>query len=543
MLLFGLTFAYGKYYALRVNLRLKSITQPKTMVHPSLFFSFLMAGLFLLTIILNIFPILIFKDTVVNESNSDKYTLMSNDYYDHFSVFKDYDISYNDEKMYVIAFGHDRNIYGFVNEVMQSPFYIYSRIMLFDQYHNVVWDTQDLSVTDYELIYNNHLFDARAVEFLNDGNIALFGLSINLESNIVYQTVVIVDILGNLIKLIDIDISNYGFTIWGEHDYYDIVKTDNGFTVEYDTTFRGSVMIHFNHQYDEEWHVINDQGLSGGVSYGMSKEVYLETLVYRHHAYYILNDNTIKKYNDSGVLIWERTYNHTITGFDVFDDEIVILSSSNEKRFVRDNLFKLKDNMRSVYYLNVIRIDTETGEIKDLYSYQYDQISRENEIISVFGHYTLKDEFGNYYVLSHNVPNNHSQLYDQVYLVMKFNARFKYIGFSTIVINGIHSSDLSNLLYKTSNYIDDNMLHINGVLVRNRAIIDLNQLSFSEKDMNIPIGFYNALLTLRVYMVNIMLYLSLGFVVILLPLYVHFIKNDDETYIDDDLLREKYGSF
>lgn len=541
MLLFGLTFVYSKYYAKQVNLILNNKMQSHAPLHPTKFFVFLIFGLLLLTIIINIFPILKFKNTVVNEDNSDYYTLMSNDFYSNMGFFKDYDISYNDEGMYVIAYGQDKNIYGFVNEVLSSPLNIYSRIILFDQDHQVVWDTQNLSDNDYELIYENHAFDARAVEFLNDGNIALFGLSIDLNTNIVFQTVVVLDILGNVIEVVDLDISEYGFTSWGGHDHYDVVSTDNGFTVEYDTTFSGSVMIHFDDQYDLEWYVINDQSLIG-VYNGMPKEVYLETLVYKNQAYYILNDNTIKKYDDTGTLNWENTYDHDITGFDVFDDEIVILSSSNEKRVERDNLFKLKDSMRNVLYLNVIFIDTKTGEIKDTYSYQYDRIVREYEVISVFAHYTIKDELGNYYVLSHDAAHNHSQSNDQVYLLMKFNTRHKYIGFSTININGISSNDLSNLLYKTSNYIDDNALYINGVLVGNRAIIDLDGLSFSEKDINIHVGFYNVLLTLRVYMTNIMLYLLIGSTVIVLPIYSYFTKNDDESYVDEDLLREKYGN-
>jgi hypothetical protein len=96
-------------------------------------------------------------------------------------------------------------------------------------------------------------------------------------------------------------------------------------------------------------------------------------------------------------------------------------------------------------------------------------------------------------------------------------------------------------LFKTSNYIEDDSLYINGVLVANRAVIDLSELSFSEKDMNINIGFYNFLLTLRVYMTNVMLYVLIGFIVFVLPTYYYFIKRDDDVYVDEDLLREKYG--
>jgi hypothetical protein len=501
-------------------------------------------------VLINVFPIIKIRDTVVNIDNSAHYNLISNDYDatdaddDYFELIDnidDYDISYNDEGMYVIAFGDDKNIYGFVNDTLESPFPIYSKIVLFDQNDNIIWDTQNSSVNDYELIYDNHLMDARAIEFLNDGNIVVFGLSIDLDTNIVYQTVVILDILGNLIELIDLDISQYGFTQWGGHHYYDVVSTDNGFTVEYDTTFRGSVMVHFDENYDYEWYVMNDLGLEGGVSQGMSEEVYLETLVYENNAYYILNDSTIRKYDDSGSLVWENTYDYFINGFDVFDDEIVILSSTSEEHVARENLFKLKEEMKNILNIDVIRIDIDSGEIIDTYSYQYDQIVRDGQLVSIFGHYTLKDDSGNYYVLAHNVPHYYNQRYDQVYLIMKFDNSFNYIGFSTINIDGISSIDLENLLFKTSNYIEDDSLYINGVLVANRAVIDLSELSFSEKDMNINIGFYNFLLTLRVYMINVMLYVLIGFILIVLPTYYYFTKKDDDVYVDEDLLREKYG--
>lgn len=544
MIFFGVTYGYHRYYSKQVNLRLKNKKQ-SSLIHPTKFFLLLILGSLVLTIMINIFPILKIKDTVVNDDNRVHYSLESNDYYTQFdtmSIIDDYDISYNDEGMYVIAFGNDKSVSGFVNEVMDAPFTIYSRIVLFDQYENIVWDTQDLSANNYELIYDNHMMDARAIEFLNDGHIVVFGLSIDLDTNIVYQTVVILDIFGNLVELIDLDISDYGFTQWGGHDDYDVVATDQGFTVEYDTTFRGSVMVHFNEDYDYEWYVINDDNIDGVESQGIPEEVYLDTLVYKNQAYYILNDSTIKKYDESGTLIWENTYNDDITGFDVFDDEIVILSRSSEEHVVRDGLFKLKDRMRNVLYINVIRMDTHTGEMKDTYAYQYDQIVKDTEIVPVLGHYTLKDELGNYYVLIHEVPSSRSHLNGLVYLIMTFDTSFEYKGFSTIHIEDMISDDLIQLLFKTHNYIEDDLLYINGVLVENRAIIVLNELSYSEEDMSINIGFYNNLLTLRVYMVNVMLYLLIGLIAIIFPVYYHFTKNDDEVYVDEDLLREKYGS-
>jgi hypothetical protein len=312
--------------------------------------------------------------------------------------------------------------------------------------------------------------------------------------------------------------------------------------VEYDTIFSGSVMIHFNELYEYEWHVINDEGYDGSISQGMAEEVYLDTLVYKDQAYYILNDSTIKKYDVSGHLVWENTYDLFITGFDVFEDEIIILSSRGEEHLVRDNLFKLRDNKKHVLYIDIVSIDVLTGEINDIYSFQYDQIVKGNEIISIFGHYTVKDDVGNYYILTHDIPHYYTDGLDQVYLFIKFDADFKYIGFSTMRIDGIYSTDLEDLLFKTSNYIKDDQLYINGVLVANRAVIDLNDLSFSEDDMRINIGFYNLLLTVRVYTVNVMLYVLLELIFVILPIYYHFNKNDDDEYIDEDLLREKYGS-
>ncbi|MCK7486784.1 MAG: hypothetical protein MZU97_15710 [Bacillus subtilis] len=542
--LIGLTYVYSMYYTKQVNLRLKTTNYAK-LVHPFKFFLVSIICFIVLTTLINFFPILKIEDTVVNEDNSAHYTLIRNEYYSDFytiDIIDDYDISYNDEGMYAIAFGDDKSIYGVVNDVLESPFTLYSRIVLFDQHHTILWDTQDLYANHYELVFDNHIMDARAIEFLNDGNIVVFGLSIDLDTNVVYQTAVILDLFGNLIELIDLDISDYGFTQWGGHDNYDVVSTEHGFTVEYDTTFDGSVMVHFNEQYDYEWYVINDQGVEGGVSVGIPEEDYLETLVYRNNAYYILNDSTIKKYDDSGALIWETTYEHAITGFDVFDNEIIILSNSSEEYLVRENLFNLKDNMRRISYIHIVRINIQTGEILDIFSYQYNKIVRDIEMIAIFGHYTLKDEYGNYYILSHSVPRGSNQSNDQVYLMMKFDAGFKYLGFSTINIEGISSNDLINLLFKTSNFIEDDLLHINGVLVANRAVIDLNQLGFSEKEMNINISLYNALLTLRVYMANVTLYVLVGFIFIVLPIYYRLTKSDDDSYIDEDLLREKYGN-
>ena len=541
--LLGITYLYSKHYSNQVNLRLITIKHSK-LIHPTKFFLLLILGLLILTVLFNILPIINIKNTVVNENNNIHYNLQSNDYYTDFfaiDLIKDYDISYNDDGMYVIAFGDDKNIHGFVNEVLDSPFTLYSRIVLFDQYDHIVWDTQDLSLNNYDLVYDNHRMDARAIEFLNDGNIAVFGLSIDLDTNIVYQTVVILDINGDLIELIDLDISDYGFTQWGGHHYYDIISTDDGFTVEYDITYISSVMVHFNEQYDEQWHVINDDSLEGIIEDGM-QELYLDTLVYKNQAYYMLNNNTIKKYDNLGVLIWEVTYDHLITGFDVFDDEIIVLSESSEKFVVRENLFRLKDSMRNVSYIDVVRIDVLTGDIIDTYLYQYFQFINDTETMLVMGHYTLKDDLGNYYILAHNIPRSRSQSNDPVYVVVKFDTNFKYLGFNSIHIENMSSYDLIQLFFKTSNYIKDDQLYINGVLVANQAIIDINDLSFSEDDMHINIGFYNLLLKVRVYTVNVMLYMLLELIFVILPIYYHFSKNDDEEYIDEDLLREKYGS-
>lgn len=543
MILFGLTYAYSRYYEKEVNLRLKN-NFTYTILDPRKFFLILVAGLLLLTIIINIFPVLDIKDTVVNEENSQYYTLKLNDYdatdgRDKYvdTPFSDYDISYNDEGMSVIVFGDDSHGYGNVNEELSMTFHIYSQIILFDQHQQIIWDTQASSSNQYELIYDNHLFDARAVEFLNDGNIGVFGLSIDLDSNVVYQTIVILDIDGTLVELIDLDMTDYGYTYWGGHNSYELVSTEDGFTVEYGTRSDGSVMIHFNDHYTYEWDVINDENQE---NFDV-KERFLETLVYKNNAYYVLNDNAIKKYDNLGTLIWENTYDDYITGFDVFDNEIVLLSKNIEDHVVRESLFSLRDSMRSVAYINVSRIDVETGEIIDTYLYQYNHIVRENEyeIINLFSHYTVKDELGNYYVLSHDISSVQGAE-GLVYLILKFDNQFEYIGFNTIDIQGVRSYDSLNLLYKTSNYIEDHDLYINGVLTENRVIINLDELSFSEKDMHLNIDLYNLLLTVRVYTVNVMLYLLIGIVGIILPIYFYFTKKDDDHYIDEDLLREKY---
>jgi hypothetical protein len=542
MVLFGLTYAYSRYYEKEVNLRLKN-NFTSMILHPAKFFLILIAGLLMLTIILNILPILDIKDTVVNEDNSQYYSLQLNDYdatdgrdkYIRTTPFSDYDISYNDEGMSVIVFGDDSHGYGNVNEALSTDFPIYSQIILFDQQQQIIWNTQESSPNNYELIYDNHSFDARAVEFLNDGNIAVFGLSIDLESHIVYQTIVILDINGVMVELIDLDISEYGFSVWGGHYGYGIVSTEDGFTVEYGTRLEGSVMIHFNEHYMYEWDVINDENQQNL----FLKDTFLETLVYSNHAYYVLNDDSINKYDNLGNLIWEKTYDKFITGFDVFDNEIVILSRSDEEYVVRENLFKLRDSMRNISYINVSRIDIETGEIIESYDYQYNQVVREQEyeIINLYSHYTVKDELGNYYVLSHDIS---SRATNQVYLILKFDPQFNYIGFNTIDIDGIESNVLYYLLYKSSNYIEDNHLYMNGVLAEYRVIIDLDELSFSEKDLHINIDFYNHLLTIRVYTVNVMLYLLIGVVGIIVPIYLYFTKNDDDHYIDENSLREKY---
>ena len=541
--LFGITYLYSINYSKQVNLRLSTIKNSK-LIHPSKFFVLLMFGLLILTVLINIFPIVSIKDTVVNKTNSSHYTLQSNDYYTDFfaiDLMNDYDISYNDDGKYVIAFSNDRNIYGTVNEVLDSPFTLYSRIVLFDQYDNIVWDTQNLSLNNYDLVYDNHRMDARAIEFLNDGNIAVFGLSIDLDTNIVYQTIVILDIDGNLIELIDLDISDYGFSQWGGHDYYDIVSTDEGFTIEYDITFVGSVMVNFNEHYDEQWHLINDENIDGFIHDGL-QELYLDTLIYKNDIYYMLNNNTIKAYDSSGTLIWETLHDQLITGFDVFDDEIIVLSTSSEAYVERESLFKLKDHMKNTFGIDVVRMDPQTGEIKDTYAYQYHLFENENERLIIRGHYTLKDDLGNYYVLAHNIPSSHSYSDDPVYALIKFDSNFKYIGFNTMHIENMNSYELLRLFYKTSNYIENDLLYINGVLVSNRAIIDLNGLNYSEKNMNINIDFYNILLKVRVYFINVMLYVLIGFIMIIFPIYSYFSKSDDEEYIDEDLLREKYGN-
>lgn len=546
---FGLTYLYRKNYIKQVNLRLKNNKQTR-LVNPTIFFILFIIGLVVVTIIINIFPVLTIEYTVVNEENESNYTLYQNRYEDFLvnpssilDNIEDYDIDYNDDGMYIIAFGDDYNSGGLVNEALDYPFNIYSKVMLFDQNNNIVWDTKDFSDEYYKIIYDNHEIDARAVEFLDDGNIAIFGLSIDLDTNIVYQTVLILDIRGDLIELIDLDISDYGFTQWGGHYYHDIVSNGNGFTVEYDTTFRGSLMIHFNEEYDYEWHVINDEGLEGGISYGRAEEEYLETLVYKNNAYYILNDETIRKYDDLGTLIWEKTFNFDITGFDVFDDEIIILSGSYEDNVVRNSLLELNEEMYKIYYIDVISLDINSGEINDSYSYQYDKIVKGYETISVFGHYTIKDDLGNYYVLAHDIPHyytDYTKSFEQVYLIMKFDSSFKYMGFSTISIDGIYSRDLEDLLFKTSNYIKGDNLYLNGVLVENRVVVHLDELSFSEEGLNLNVDFYNALITVRVYMVNIMVLILVECLFIVFPIYYHFVKQNEDEYIDEDVLREKY---
>ena len=504
---------------------------------PKQFYMILLSSFIILTLLVHMWPFLDIKDATINEQNQAYYTLTNNDY-SHFSPFKDYDISYHDDGRYVIACGNNKNVYGNLNEPLTEPFMIYSKIVMHDKNGQVLWHTDDLSPNTYELIYDNHRLDARSIEFLEDGNIGIFGLSIDLDTNIIFHTIVILDDLGNLVKLIDLDIANHGFTIWGEHDYYDIVSTDKGFTVEIDTTFRGSVMFHFDETYTYQWHVITDLPLNSNVSIGMAEEAYLDTLVYTNQAYYILNDSTIKKYNDTGILLWEQTYDFYVDGFDVFDDEIVLLSTRKQSYLVKENTFELRKNQRSITYIDVTRIDLVDGSIKDTFSFQNNQLSTEFDKISLYGHYTLKDDHGHYYVLAHDLQQRYIPSYDSVYMIMLFDSNFKYQGFSTIQIEDIGSQALADLLHKTSNYIENDQLYINGVLASNQVAINLSELGFDEVSMQVSMVLYNTVTTLSVYMANISVYLLIGSLLVYLVLAYTKKTPSKNGLIDDDLKRE-----
>ncbi len=74
-----LTYFYSRYYAKQVNIILKN-NKHYNLISPTKFFMFLILGLLVITLLINIFPIIKIKDTIVNADNSAHYNLISNDY-------------------------------------------------------------------------------------------------------------------------------------------------------------------------------------------------------------------------------------------------------------------------------------------------------------------------------------------------------------------------------------------------------------------------------------------------------------------------------
>lgn len=520
-----ITTLYNKLYKVKINQILKQKRRQKVL-QPSTVFVIYIATIIVVSVLINFFPIIKIEETPINSENDTLYELnLENEYVPE--KFYDYDINYNTDGMYIVSSSIRDYYSGAVNEESEQELQFQSYVRLYNQSDDVVWETGDYYELDFELEYLNHLLGVKSVTFINDGNIALFGISFNRGDSTVYQTVVIIDIEGNLVDLIDIDISEYGFDTWG-FGSYDIIATDDGFAIMYGD----SLLVTYDSDYNYKKHILitnewNRQSTS------------LDTLTFYKGNFYILRVNKVVTYTSDLALVWQSEFDYDITSFDIIDDRIILSGTVKQEYFVRDGLWSLNERLYNINAIIINQLDISTGNTITERQCQYDNFAQLEPYV-VDTHYTIVDEKGDFYIIAHNNPKESNTSDSLMYLLIQYDKDFKYVGFDTINIDGFADDKLENVRHKSSIFIDDGDLKLNNVLSGKRVIVYLDELEFTQDRLEINIDMYNFLLKSRVLLTNVSLLLLLEFILILLPLYYKYISGD-YVYVDYDELRNRYN--
>lgn len=420
----------------------------------------------------NLFPIYRLND-IDNEDVNQSLSYVSNEI--NQQRFKAYDYKNLEDNRTLVSYHNDNLKCYLINEPC-GDWYENARslVVMYDENKQPLWTLGGNDFDEPSIVFSNEHITIHAVDELSDKTVVAFGRSVNLSTKILRDILLFIDEDGNPYEIQYLNLLNYTFNKLSYYITLDVVNTGNqGFTIKLSDATQGSIVIHFNEDKEEEWHVIIRDILGPE-----SLESFYETLYFTDGFHYVMSNGNLYTYDLNGDLLWHKIFVETPTSFYVNEDQEVFISGMFRRKIsYLKNPFDL--GQTSITYLTSYKISGFSGNVlwKNRYGYESTEKHR------FYGRYIWEDDLKNRYQLVE------SNILDDAYqvLLLKWNAKGKFVG--SDVFAGDYSYDDSTIIRqfdKKEILSDDDHLFISSPILSKRATIDLNEVAFDD---SMPISY------------------------------------------------------
>ena len=488
--------------------------------------SIILGGLFIVAIGINLFPMYNFQSitsqeleaTPVDSSLVFDYQYFSDYYYDLTKVEGGkYLLSTTNKSLYCYQWGEFCQYY--------ADSYIRGSLQFLDSDFSTQWTAGGYDSVNPGIVYDGIGFIPYSADLLTDETVVAIGKSVDKTTHIFNITLLFLDINGNPLSYQHIDLKGMGYINTGHVKFEVLHSDDGGFAVQITEIREGTVIIRYNSSYTEEWHItLDDSSLNG-------TDEYLQSIYCIDGNYYVLIENTVTAISNDGSLIWSRTYDFDITGFDLTNDEMIAITGNSQipKRTMTSLIEMTSYNSYILTHeVGVIQLSDGSFEWKSSY-----QRLRDTSWFYTLARHTVFDDSGNAYTLIQVIEHDS---FDFMYVLIKHSPSGKYLGQSAFSdsFSGYFERDAFRpQFYKIDVEMEDQQISIlmpNFLKVKHIDLTDVEWDSSSPVPYSIPI--YNAIIFTRVWINRLILGLMSAGVIYVI---IFLIRKEDKAfnYCDD----------
>jgi hypothetical protein len=493
---------------------------------PYLTLSALFGGLFIAALLINLFPRYVFQSITTQElekSPVDSSVVFERQFFSDYY----YDLTKVDDEKYLLS-TTNKNMYcnhwGEICEFYNEG-YPGGSLQLLDSDFSTLWTLGGYGIDNPGIVFNDIEFIPYSADQLTDESVVAIGKSVDTATEIFNITLLFMDSDGNLLSYQHIDLKGMGYVNTG-HASFEVLHSENGgFAVQISETREGTVIIRYDSSYTEEWHVtLDDSSLN-------DTDDFLQSIYCIDGNYYTLNGNTITAIHSDGSLIWSKTYDFEITGFDLTEDEQIAITGNSQIPY--NTMISLID-MTS---LNSYVLTHEVGVIQlsdgsFIWKSSYQRLRDTSWFYSLARH-TVFDASGNAYTLIQVIEHDS---FDFMYVLIKHSPSGEYLGQSAFSdsFSGYFERDAFRpQFYKIDVLMEDQQISIlmpNFLKVKHIDLTEVEWNSSSPVPYNISI--YNAIILTRVWINRLILGLMVAGVIYVI---IFLIKKEDKAfnYCDD----------
>ena len=451
------------------------------------------SALFLLAIGINLLPL--YKFQSITSQELARIPVDSSDVFDY-QYFSDYyyDLTKIEDEKYLLS-TTNKNLYCHVlGEVCAyyNEIYLGGSLQLLDSDYHTLWTVGGYGMSTPGIEYDGIEFIPHSADQVADDSVVAIGKSIDITTQIFNISLLFLDMEGNPLSYQHIDLKGMGY-INTSYTNFEILHSENGgFAVQITELREGTAIIHYDSSFTLDWYITLDDSTTNDT------DDFLQSIYEINGNYYTLNGNTVTALGGEGSLIWSKTYDFDISGFDLTKDEKIAITGNSNVPY--NSMISLIDmvSLNSyilTYEVGVIQLSDGTFEWRSSY-----QRLRDTSWFYSLARHSVFDDLGNVYTLVQVIEHDSRDL---TYVLIKHSPSGEYLGqsaFSDSFSDNFEEDAFRTQFYKIDVEIKDQKISILMPNFSKVKYIDLTEMDWNASSpvpYNIPI--YNAMIFTRVW--------------------------------------------